>query len=168
MKPKYNVLLTAFLTLFIFSAVLYTACHKDKCKDVVCFNRGACDGGNCVCPTGYEGPKCELLSRDKFIRTFNGWDTCSLTPVAIMQYPVHFHAVLADSLELMMNNFLNDPDDSAVCTIRSTDSFTFLGSNNSTVFNGHGKMRHDTLIMIYHVSRDTTAYNCKFVGGSLR
>jgi len=75
-------LLTALLTLFAFSAVLYTSCHKDKCSGVTCYNGGACNNGNCLCPTGYYGSKCEnssiLFQNDTYTPislTVNGTNT---------------------------------------------------------------------------------------------
>lgn len=56
---KRYVLLSALATIGIFSATLYTACTKDKCKDVNCKNGGTCDAGACICPSGYTGTRCE-------------------------------------------------------------------------------------------------------------
>jgi len=166
MKPIRAILLTAFFTLSAFSAVVYTSCNKNKCDNVICLNLGVCNGGSCVCPTGFEGNRCQTLSRDKFIFTYNGGDSCSTKINTI--YPIYILAVLSDSLEMNMKNFLNNPQDSAVCTIQSTDSFTFIGSNNSTTYTGTGKLSNDSLWMTYHVIHDTTSYNCSYFGQSLR
>jgi hypothetical protein len=32
---------------------------RDKCKDAVCLNGGACQDGECICQTGYTGKNCE-------------------------------------------------------------------------------------------------------------
>src|SRR5271157_1742979 len=119
MKPIRNILLTCCLTLAAFSIVIYTACNKNKCRKVICINNGVCYGGNCVCPIGFEGARCEVLSRDKFIFTYNGSDLCSISK-EYREYPVTFIKVLTDSLEMTMKNFLNNLDDSATCTIQST------------------------------------------------
>jgi hypothetical protein len=166
MKPIRNILLTLFLTAAVFSAVVYTACNKNKCSKVICLNMGVCDGGNCFCPIGHEGARCEILSRDKFIFTYNGGDTCGIR--GSKEYPIHILATQYDSLEMTMKNFLNDADDSAICTIRSVDSFTFIGSNNSTSYYGAGKLSHDSLWMTYSVTQDTTSYTCTYFGQSLR
>src|SRR4051812_38577263 len=123
MKPIRQILVAAFVTIALFSVIAYTACKKDPCDSVICLHLGACDGGKCICPTGYEGARCEVLSRDKFIFTFNGGDTCGSR--GFRQYPIYLRANLYDSLEMTMRNFLNNPDDSATCTMRATDSFTF-------------------------------------------
>ena len=71
MKSIRNILIAVFLTITVCSAIVYTACNKDHCTNVICQNGGACNGGNCTCLAGFEGIRCETLSRDKFIYTFN-------------------------------------------------------------------------------------------------
>ncbi len=168
MKPIRSILLTAFFTILVFSSITYTACHKDKCVNVTCLNKGVCDNGRCSCVTGYEGERCEELSRTKFIATFNGYDLCNINNLnQYHQYPILFTAIPLKPLEFQMKNFLENPDDSASCTMRTTDSFTFIGSNNGTTFGGYGTLRKDTLKMFYKVQVDTTSFTCKYVGGSL-
>ncbi|MBS1586219.1 MAG: calcium-binding EGF-like domain-containing protein [Bacteroidetes bacterium] len=75
-------MLAASITLFAFTAVTYTSCKKDKCKDVTCQNGGTCSDGNCTCPTGYSGTLCETGSAAKFIGTWYG-DDCSGNPASI-------------------------------------------------------------------------------------
>lgn len=167
MKPIRSILLSISASILVLSSVVYTACHKDKCKSVECMNEGSCDGGICTCPVGYEGDHCEILSRAKFIATFNGHDICNVNNVnKYTQYPVNFIAFKNKPLEFLMQNFLNNMEDSASCTVRSADSFTFIGSNNGTTFNGYGTLRKDTLRMSYKVQIDTIHYTCSYIGGS--
>ncbi len=77
MKSIRSVAFSALLTIGAFSAIMYTSCSKDACKDVVCKNGGTCANGTCSCPTGYEGTNCETLSRDKFIGNWSGSDVCT-------------------------------------------------------------------------------------------
>ena len=163
MKAKLrNILVTAFITTSIFSAITYTACTKDHCNNVACLNGGACDGGNCVCPTGYEGNRCQTYSRDKFVGNYNGADSCSVT--GDNQYPIRMLAVAANPVEMTMMNFLGNPNDSALCTMQSVDSFTFTGNNNSTTYHGVGIISNDSLRMTYHVQHDTINYDCHYQG----
>ncbi|MBL7692520.1 MAG: hypothetical protein JNM41_13090 [Flavipsychrobacter sp.] len=166
-----NILLTALLTVALFSAISYTACKKDACENVICLNLGACVGGECVCPTGFEGSRCEKLSRDRFIKTYNGYDTCNYTTLdstRIDVYPIYFRALQNDPRSMMMKNILNDMADSALCTMQGTDTFSFQGSNNTLTYVGGGKMRNDSLWLVYRVERDTTGYVCTFFGQGLR
>src|SRR5690606_34343300 len=60
-------LLTAMGVLAIFSTVSMTSCKEDKCKTTVCAYNGVCnEDGSCTCQTGYEGERCETITRDKF------------------------------------------------------------------------------------------------------
>jgi hypothetical protein len=70
MKRLRLIALSVVLTLGAFSAVVYTSCTKDECKSVTCLNGGTCSGGNCTCPTGYEGTTCQDETRKKII---GGW-----------------------------------------------------------------------------------------------
>src|SRR5947209_2740058 len=96
MKPIRSILLTLFMTIAVFSAVVYTACNKNKCNNVLCKNQGVCDGGTCYCPPGFEGIRCETLSRDKFIFTYNGGDLCR-TETNYHIYPIQLLAIPYDS-----------------------------------------------------------------------
>lgn len=165
MKALRNILLSAFVTIAAFTAVVYTACKKDRCNGVACKNGGVCDGGNCTCLPGFEGDSCQNYSRDKFITNFNGGDSCgaSWSDTVYMQYPIRFLTVAAKN-QMMMKNILNIAADSALCTMVTTDSFIFNGANNSITYRGSGKMRNDSLWMSYAVQFDTSNYTCKYFG----
>jgi hypothetical protein len=167
MKHFRYIVLAAIATLGVFSAVLYSSCNKNKCQGVVCQHLGSCDGGTCFCLTGYEGAHCEKLMRDKFLFTYSGGDSCG-PPVVFTPYQLEFVATLTDSLTMTMMNFLNNPADSAICTIQSTDSFTFIGANNATTYRGSGKLRNDSLWLSYSVKAGISTYSCKYFGQSLR
>lgn len=72
-----NIAFSALLSLGALSAITYTACNKDACKDVVCQNGGTCVSGACSCPTGYEGNNCQNKTRDRFVGTWQGSDVCN-------------------------------------------------------------------------------------------
>jgi hypothetical protein len=59
MKLTQTLLLTLLITFTAFSAVTYTACKKDPCKDISCLNGGSCNDGVCKCKANYAGPRCE-------------------------------------------------------------------------------------------------------------
>ena len=170
MKSLRYILLAAILIISVFSVAVYSGCNKNKCHNVLCLNQGVCDGGTCVCPVGFEGIRCGTLSRDKFIYNYNGYDSCEYHSDSAGRnvYSIHLIAVLLDSSTMTLTNLMNNPADSATCTIQSTDSFSFIGSNNSTTYNGWGKLSNDSLWLEYHVQHDTTSYDCKYFGQSLR
>lgn len=77
MKSIRNIAFSAILTIGAFSAITYTSCNKDECKDVVCKNGGTCVSGKCSCATGYEGTNCETVSRTKMVGSWSGSDACT-------------------------------------------------------------------------------------------
>jgi hypothetical protein len=77
MKSIRNIAFTALLTLGAFSAITYTSCNKDECKDVVCQNGGSCLEGTCSCATGYEGTNCETASSSKLVGVYSAKEDCS-------------------------------------------------------------------------------------------
>jgi len=82
MKNFRHIALTALLTIGSFAAITYTSCTKDACKDVTCQNGGTCSGGNCTCPTGYEGTSCETLSITKFVKNWIATDKTGSTTIS--------------------------------------------------------------------------------------
>jgi hypothetical protein len=163
MKALRNTLITALITLGLFSTVTYLACKKDRCNNVACLNGGSCDDGSCTCPTGFEGNRCQTPSRDKFIANFNGADSCTVKGFA--GYHIRFlKPVSGNKTQMSMFGILNSDGDSALCTMESTDSFIFNGNNNATTYRGSGVIRNDSLHMVFHVLSDTTNYDCQYNG----
>lgn len=106
MKPALkSILLTAFLTIVAFAAVVHQSCTQDKCKAVTCAYGGVCNDGNCICMPGYEGSTCETISRKKFIS--NLWEVDEQGTVSPhRKYPV---AIEPDTSVqwVTLNNFYN-------------------------------------------------------------
>ncbi|MEN2993667.1 MAG: hypothetical protein ABDH91_08980 [Bacteroidia bacterium] len=65
-----HFLITAFLLSFVGS------CKKDPCKDVKCQNGGVCTDGQCSCKLPWEGNRCEVDARDKFVGSWRGTENC--------------------------------------------------------------------------------------------
>lgn len=78
MQKAKLLLLTAISTVAIFSVVLYSSC-RNPCKNVVCLNGGACSQGNCLCQTGYVGPRCESLATTEIDYDNNTYTTVTIT-----------------------------------------------------------------------------------------
>jgi hypothetical protein len=72
--------------------------------------------------------------------------------------------VRTDSAELTMIGLLSNLNDSAICTMITTDSFHFQGLNNSTTYYGGGLLRNDSLFLNYHVQHDTVSFDCNYFG----
>jgi len=102
--PLKTVLFSSLATIAAFFAVVYTSCNTDKCKSIVCANNGVCNGGSCVCPSGYEGTNCEKISRNKFLGNWTVFEKGSITLAA--QYPISIEATTA-VYDVTIKNFYN-------------------------------------------------------------
>ena len=79
---------------------MYTSCTKDVCKEVICNNGGACAGGACSCPLGYESSTCANRTRDKFLGTWEGTNVCTSG-----SYMTSFSInASSDDLQVVVNN----------------------------------------------------------------
>ncbi|NDC40772.1 MAG: hypothetical protein EBZ77_04345 [Chitinophagia bacterium] len=157
---------TAILFITAVFGVTYFACTKDKCNGVACLNGGSCDQGDCLCKVGYEGNRCQLPSRDKIIGNYNGGDTCTkgLDSVFTLNYPIRFLVQPGNATQMVMKNILNNPYDSAVCSMQTIDSFIFSGNNSAVSYVGSGRYHDDTIFLNYHVQYDTSNYDCQYRG----
>lgn len=64
------------LAMALFGALTLQSCKKDPCKNVTCQNGGTCQDGNCRCSLPWEGSKCEVDARDKFVGLWRGTSQC--------------------------------------------------------------------------------------------
>ena len=64
------------LAMVLFGALTLQSCKKDPCKNVTCQNGGTCQDGNCRCSLPWEGSKCEVDARDKFVGFWRGPAQC--------------------------------------------------------------------------------------------
>lgn len=69
---------TLLLTCSAFLSIFYVSCNHgnnspflDKCAAISCAYGGHCDNGKCICPTGYDGTNCEIITREKFLGSWN-------------------------------------------------------------------------------------------------
>ncbi len=163
MKLIRHIALTTMLTIGAFSAITYTSCNKDNCKDVVCQNGGTCNStdGSCSCATGYEGTTCGTLSRDKFVGVYTGTETCT---VGSDNYTLTLTAN-SDAIKLTLTNLYNEGF-TATCTMTGTNTFSFTGSNTTTTtvdYSGTGTLTDNTITIAYTISGATTN-TCTFTG----
>ncbi|MCW3121104.1 MAG: hypothetical protein JWQ38_596 [Flavipsychrobacter sp.] len=162
MKSFKQIALGVIIAVSAFGTVLYTSCTKDACKDVVCQNAGTCTDGKCTCPTGYEGTNCETKSRDKFVGTYVGTETCTVGTDA---YSITL-AANSDALKLTYTNLYND-NITATCTMTGLNTFSFSGTQGGATFSGTGTLSTNTLTVTYTLSNPTavpSSNTCTFTG----
>ena len=78
MKQTRSIVYSVILTLFAFGSVIYTACRRDHCKNMVCQHGGTCNDGACICPQGYNGTFCQTANVSSI-----GFRNKTFTPVTI-------------------------------------------------------------------------------------
>lgn len=92
----------AFAILATFSL---TSCTEDLCKSVVCANHGTCtEEGTCLCPVGYEGERCETITRFKYK---GAW---AVTESGSSSGPIQYSVSIEDGAEIddiEIRNFYN-------------------------------------------------------------
>jgi len=71
------ILTTVAAFLLVATGMVFNACTKDPCKDIICKNNGVCRDGACKCALGYEGPFCAVRMYEKFIGTWDGTMRCN-------------------------------------------------------------------------------------------
>ena len=98
------MMLSAIVAIAAFTAVTYSSCNNDKCKAIVCAYNGVCNDGVCTCPSGYEGPQCEKIMRDKFLGIYSVLEKGTTSQTA--QYTVSVEPG-AEITDIRIKNFRN-------------------------------------------------------------
>lgn len=160
MKNLKSILFASFVTIGVFSTVVFSSCDPDPCKDIVCANGGTCTDGTCACPAGYEGTLCETLSRDKFIGVYNGTETCT---VGSDTYAITITAN-SDKIKFNIQNLYNQ----SFTAIASASNNTFsipnqtVGAGVTAV--GSGNIVGNTITITYTINDGTLSNTCTFTG----
>lgn len=126
-----RILLAAFGFLGMFSAATtLTSCETDKCKAVVCANGANCEtDGSCTCPVGFEGERCETVSRDKFKGVWTVTEDGSSSSGA--RYAVSVENNNTDVTKVLIRNF-NNQNNAVIEALIVKDSI-FIPSQTYTV-----------------------------------
>ena len=73
-----NFYKSTLIILFLALIAFFQSCDRDKCENVICNGpESYCLDGFCVCPQGYEGPNCDILSQDKYIGNYFVSESCN-------------------------------------------------------------------------------------------
>ena len=62
---------TAWIALIFLALGTTAGCRQDPCESVACQNGGTCMDGDCNCPEGFTGERCETFDGLQFIGTYD-------------------------------------------------------------------------------------------------
>lgn len=141
MKKIRIIASAALLTITAFGAVTLTSCTKD-------------------CEIGYEGTNCKTLSREKFVATWNGTESCT---IGTDNYQLTITAA-GDDIKLNYSNLYNQGF-SGQGTMTGTNTFSFTGSGSGATWNGTGTLADNgTLTVVYTITNAGVNNTCTFTG----
>jgi len=160
MKNLKSLFLASFLTVGVFSTVVFTSCDPDPCKDIICANGGTCTDGTCMCPSGYEGTLCETLSRDKFIGVFNGTETCTVGTDA---YSITITSN-SDKIKFNIQNLYNQSFTAIATAGGNSFSIPNQTVGSGVTASGSGSITGNTITITYTINDGTNTNTCTFVG----
>lgn len=160
MKSIRQIALTAMLTIGAFSAITYTSCTKDECKDVVCQNGGTCSEGTCTCATGYEGTNCETASSKKFAGSYSVIEQCSESG-GVGPYTATISQSSSNAVNVLLQNF---GDYNATITVTGSVDKTTLTIPAQTVsgydISGSGTYNNGVITITYTVGATLNSETC--------
>lgn len=159
MKSIRNIAFSVLLTLGAFSAVTYTSCNKDECKDVVCQNGGTCNetDGSCTCATLYQGTNCETQVRSTYNgNTYQG-DGVDSDGDTYTGWRAKFTTVgtTASAMQLDLTNNNNVQAFSLDIVLNSNTTFTITPKNdNGSTISGNGTISATTATLVLNIKEN--------------
>ena len=183
MKLWKITILTSLLFAAAVSAVIYSSCTKDACDNLTCLNGGACGGGVCNCPTGYEGAQCQTLSISRFLGTYQGDISCNSQQQVIDSAFITTSSLGPNYVNVTLNNispkvltgYISNNQSTYSIIVTNNDSFSY---DPNTIFyeriftitlqNNNTLSIHSYEDSIFHTSSgiDTITTSCTFLGYS--
>jgi hypothetical protein len=149
------------LVMALFGAMTVSSCKKDPCKKVTCQNGGTCQDGNCKCNLPWEGSRCEVDARDKFVGAWQGTENCGT--------PTNYTTTINRSQTSQVRITIYEPAFQITYYAELTSSTTFtIPQQTYTVqglaigINGNGTLNGNTLIMNVTYSSGSDALTCSY------
>lgn len=171
-----SLLLTTLGVFALGTALIFTSCKQDKCKAVVCAYDGHCnEDGSCSCEVGYEGERCETITRAKYKGVWN------VTEDGTLSNPANYALSVEDGTnidEIIIRN-INNKSNSQITAkvVRDTMYIAnqeFHSSDNQTyTIEGKGYIIPESfyglngkMIVRYKVTNPTGEVNFYGMGGN--
>jgi hypothetical protein len=131
-----------------------SSCKKDRCKKVTCQNGGTCQDGNCKCNLPWEGSRCEVDARDKFVGSWRGTINCG---------GVSIEAVFSITKSSVTPNRIIIEDIYGELTSSSTFDIptqTVNVDGTAVTVNGRGNLNGNQLTLTYILTIEGAAITC--------
>ena len=149
------------LAMALFGALTLQSCKKDPCKNVTCQNGGTCQDGNCRCSLPWEGSKCEVDARDKFVGAWQGTESCGGTRT----YTTTINRSQASPIRITI--YEPDLQITYYAELNSSTRFTIPQQNytvqgQSIGIIGNGTLNVDALIMNVTYSLGSQSLDCNY------
>ncbi len=130
--------ITKILGIIFISLLSLQSCEEKACDNVVCANNGLCEGGACTCTEGYEGVRCETLSRQKFLGTYSVTEDGTISQPSVYSVNIHENGTADENInEVRLKGFYNYFEDEVVAECYQ-DSLTIPEQNLSGGYSVRG------------------------------
>jgi len=137
-----SIILSAVGVIAVFTTVTLTSCDPDPCKAIVCAYGGTCADGDCICPSGYEGTHCEVVTRDKYEGVWTVFENGTVTNPA--QYEITFVNGVS-ATDMTISNFYNRfPGHDINVRVKGDTLFIPQQSVDGYVLEGMGYLKWDS------------------------
>jgi len=149
------------LAMALFGALTLQSCKKDPCKNVTCQNGGTCQDGNCKCNLPWEGSRCEVDAREKFVGAWQGTENCG----TLSNYTTTINRSQASPVRITI--YERDFQITYYAELNSSTSFT-IPQQTYTVqglaigITGNGTLNGNTLTMNVTYSLGSDASVCSY------
>lgn len=131
-----SIVLSAVGAIAVFSTVTITSCNDDPCKAIVCAYGGTCTEGECLCPSGYEGTHCEIVTREKYEGVWTVFEDGTVTKPA--QYEIRIKNGVG-ATDMTISNFYNRfPGNDVSVRVKGDSLFIPQQTVNGYVIEGSG------------------------------
>jgi hypothetical protein len=150
------------LAMALFGAMTVSSCKIDLCKNVTCQNGGTCQDGNCKCNLPWEGSRCEVDARDKFVGSWRGTTNCGDGPQE-MTISITKSSTKSDGGVIYFTGvFVGSSVDFKLTSSSTFDipTQTVNVDGTAATINGRGNLNGNQLTLTLVLTREGAAITC--------
>jgi hypothetical protein len=139
----------------LIGALTLSSFKKDPCKNVTCQNGGICQDGNCKCNLPWEGSRCEVDARDKFVGSWRGTINCGGGPEEDV-FSITKSSTRATRI-IINNDIYGELTSSSTFDIPTQ---TVNVDGTAVTVNGRGNLNGNQLTLTYVVTIERASITC--------